>query len=189
MLTMSFRTRVLLTVTATSVLSASLRAQVTEIARTPIADGAQLTFGYLCDDRFVIRNDGTNPVDLEYAVAKSNTLTKLTINARETVELASPSKEAMELWLDGKLVAKALKEKRACKDVQGNANVAIAPLEVTSNERDRRVSAFGSPFFDPWMYGFYGSLGYRPYYSSFYNPGFYRAPIIIAYRGGGRRGR
>ena len=189
MSTMSFRARVLLAVTATSVLSASLRAQVTEIARTPIADGAQLTFGYLCDDRFVIRNDGTNPVDLEYAVAKSNAHTKLTINARETVELASPSREAMELWLDGKLVAKALKEKRACKDVQGNANVAIAPLEVTSNERDHRASAYGSPFIDPWMYGFYGSLGYRPYYSSFYNPGFYRAPIIIAYRSGGRRGR
>ena len=56
MLTMSFRTRVLLTVTATSMLSASLRAQVTEVARTPIADGAQLTFGYLCDDRFVVRH-------------------------------------------------------------------------------------------------------------------------------------
>ena len=34
-------------------LGARLGAQITEVARTPIADAAQLTFGHLCDDRFV----------------------------------------------------------------------------------------------------------------------------------------
>ncbi len=183
---MSNRTRVLLA--ALTVASASAGAQVTEVSRTPIAEGAQLTFGYLCDDRFVIRNGGTNPVDLEYAVAKGNAHTKLTINARETVELASTSKEAMELWLDGRLVAKADKEKRSCRDVQGNASVAITPLDVQTNERARRGYAYGSPYFDPWGFGYYGSLGFSPFYSSFYGPRFYRSPVIIAVRGG-RRGR
>lgn len=169
---------------------ARLGAQVTEVARTPIADAAQLTFGYLCDDRFVVRNDGTKAVDVEYSVAKSNQHTKLTLNARESVELDSPSKQAMELWMDGKLIAKADKEKRSCTKVQGNASVSVAPLEVASTERDRRAAygypyGFGGyPFFDPWFYGsyYYGGLGYRGYYSSFVRP-----IIVIGGRGGRRR--
>ncbi len=175
-----------------------LHAQVREVSRTPIADAAQLTFGYLCDDRFIVRNEGTTAVELEYAVAKANEHIALTLNARETVELASPSKEAMELWKDGKLIAKASKEKRSCKQVQGNASVTVAPLEVTSNERDRRADygygfgpgfgagfGFGAyPFYDPWMFGGgFGSFGFRSFY-----PGFVRPVVFIGGRGG-RRGR
>ena len=36
----------------------TLGAQVTEVARRPIADIAHLTFGSLCEDKFVVRNDG-----------------------------------------------------------------------------------------------------------------------------------
>jgi uncharacterized membrane protein len=108
------------------------------------------------------------------------------------VELESKSKDALELWMDGKLVAKAEKEGRKCRDVQGNASVAVAPLEVASTERnnndDRRGGTrigvgvgYGYPFYDPWYspFGAYG-WGYRPFYS-----GFYGVPIII--RGRGRR--
>ncbi|MBP6771828.1 MAG: hypothetical protein KA154_02450 [Gemmatimonadaceae bacterium] len=171
---------------AGALIGTRVQAQVTEIARSPIADMAQLTFGYRCDDRFVIRNDGVKPVDLEYAVSKGTEHTKITLNARELVELESKSKEPLELWMDGKLVAKAMKEKRACKDVQGNATVAIAPLEVETNERDtRQTTAFGMyPYYDPFFYGFYGSMGYRPFYR-----GFVGVPIIITTRGPARRGR
>ena len=48
----------------------TLDAQVTEVSRRPIADIAHLTFGSLCDDKFVIRNDGPNPVTVQYAVEK-----------------------------------------------------------------------------------------------------------------------
>ncbi len=171
-----------------------LDAQVVEVSRTPIADAAQLTFGYLCDDRFLIRNDGTQSVELEYSIAKSNEHTKLTLGARETVELSSKSREAMELWKDGKLVAKADKQKRSCKDVQGNASVSVAPLEVSSNEQTRRSPngwgygygygmgfGYGAyPFYDPWMYGMYGGIGFR---------GGFVQPIVFVSRGGGRRGR
>ncbi len=171
----------------------TLGAQVTEVARRPIADIAHLTFGSLCEDKFVIRNDGPNPVNLEYAVEKGTEHTRLTLNGREQVELESKSKEAMELWMDGKLVAKAEKEGRKCRDVQGNASVAVAPLEVPSTNNDRNDDrrggmrmgvgvGYGYPFYDPW-YGPYGAYGwgYRPFYS-----GFYGVPIII---GGGRGGR
>ena len=171
----------------------TLGAQVTEVARRPIADIAHLTFGSLCDDKFVIRNDSPTPVTVQYAVEKGNEHTPLTLNGREQVELESRSKEALELWMDGKLIAKAEKEGRKCRDVQGNASVAVAPLEVASNDdrNDNRNNSrarvgvgfgYGYPFYDPWYapFGAYG-WGYRPFYS-----GFYGVPIII---GGGRSRR
>lgn len=169
-------------------LSTRLAAQITEVSRTPIADAAQITFGYLCDDRFVIRNDGTKPIDLEYGIEKGTEHTKLTLNARESVELASKSKNPVELWMDGKLIAKAIKEKRSCKQVQGNASVTVSPLEVATNTPARAGYSYGPPypFYDPWFFGFYGSpFGFRPYYSAVIG-----YPIIIGHRGGvGRRGR
>ena len=87
-------------------------------------------------------------------------------------------------------MAKAVKEKRACKDVQGNASVLVAPLEVASTVKDdRNANAYarGYPYFDPFMYGggygfggYYGGFGYRPFYT-----GFIGVPIIV---GGGARG-
>jgi hypothetical protein len=165
-----------------------VHAQVTEVSRTPVADASRLTFGYLCDDRFVVRNDGSRPLDLEYSVEKSNEHSKLRLNERESVELASPSKEALELWMDGKLIAKAIKDKRSCKEVQGNASVMVAPLEVVTNTPPARTAypyGYGAPYpyYDPWAYGFYGSLAFRPYYS-----GYIGVPIVVGGpRGGGRR--
>jgi hypothetical protein len=158
---------------------------ITEVSRTPVADAAQLTFGYLCDDRFVIRNDGTQPVALEYGIEKGNEHTKLDLNARETVELQSKSKAGLELWMNGKLVAIARKDRRSCKDVQGNAAVTITPLQVAENERGgppaRAYGAFGwyDPYFAPWYgYAYYGPFG-RPYVTT----------IIRVPAGGARGGR
>ncbi|QJR37375.1 hypothetical protein [Gemmatimonas groenlandica] len=171
--------------------SSRASAQIAVVSRTAIDDAVHVTFGQLCEDRFVIRNDGTKPVDLEYAVEKGTEHTKLTLGARELVELESKAKEPLELWIGGKLVAKAEKEKRACKDVQGNASVMVAPLEVAATAKDdRNAYARGYPYFDPFMYGggygyggFYGGLGFRPFYT-----GFVGVPIIVGGpRGGGRR--
>lgn len=169
-------------------------AQVTEVTRRPISEITHLTFGSLCEDRFVIRNDGVTPVNLAYAVSNGSEHTRMTLGARELVELESRSKEPLELWMDGKLIAKAEKEGRKCRDVQGNASVAVAPLDVQSNERDDRRNnsnarfgygfGYGAGLYDPW-YGPYGGYGwgFRPFYS-----GFYGVPIIIGGgRGGGRR--
>lgn len=161
------------------------RAQITEVARTPIADAAQITFGYLCDDRFIIRNDGTKPIDLEYGLEKGTEHTRISLNARESVELASPSKAAMELWMDGKLIARALKERRSCNDVQGNSQVTVVPPSVQTSETRHVTNVYTTwgppyPFYDPWAFGFYGTFGVRPYYSGVR----IAFPIII----GGRHG-
>lgn len=164
----------------------SLGAQITEVSRTPIADAAQITFGYLCDDRFVIRNDGTKPIDLEYGLEKGNEHTRLSLSARESVELASPSKAPIELWMDGKLIAKALKEKRSCRDVQGNTAVTVNAPEVQTKTPSHvtNVYQYGPPypFYDPWAFGLYSSFRYRPYYSGVT----VTFPIVIGGRGGGR---
>lgn len=170
--------------------AAPLRAQITEVGRQPIADAAQVTFGYVCDDRFVIRNDGTKPIDLEYGLEKGTEHTRITLNARESVELNSPSKAPMELWMDSKLIAKAMKERRSCRDVQSNTNVTVTPPVVQSTQNDRPThvtniyTGYGPPypFWDPWAFGFYGSFGVRPYYRAGITVG---VPIII----GGPRGR
>lgn len=164
-----------------------LRAQITEVARTPIEDAAQVTFGYVCDDRFVIRNDGTKPIDLEYGLEKGTEHTRITLNARESVELNSTSKAALELWMDGKLIARAIKDKRSCKDVVGNSQVTVVPPDVQTREPRHVTNIYTSfgppyPFYDPWAFGLYGSFGYyRPYYSGIR----VAFPIII----GGSRGR
>ncbi len=175
--------------------SARASAQIAVVSRASIDDAVQVTFGQLCEDRFVIRNDGAKPVDLEYAVEKGTEHTKLTLNARELVELESQAKEPLELWIGGKLVAKAEKEKRACKDVQGNASVLVAPLEVAAIAKDsRNANARGYSYYDPFMYGAgfgyggfgLGGFGYRPFYT-----GFVGTPIIVrgGVRGGGGRRR
>ena len=161
-----------------------LRAQITEVARTPIADAAQVTFGYVCDDRFVIRNDGTKPIDLEYGLKKGTEHTRITLNARESVELNSTSKAAMELWMDGKLIAQAIKEKRSCKDVVGNSSVTVNAPDVQTRQPTHVTNVYTGwgppyPFYDPWAFGMYGSFGYdRPYYSGIS----VRFPIIIGGR-------
>ena len=188
---MKLATKLSAALTLASVLpGARLLAQVTEVARTPISDLSKLTFGYFCDDKFVIRNDGDKPVDLEYAIDKGTEHTGLALNAHELVELNSKSKDAMELWLDGKLVAKAPKEKRACKDVQGNGAVTITPFEVAERSPSRASVGFGygygAPYglYDPWGLSFYsrvGAWGGFPYYSTVI-----RVPVFIGNRGGGR---
>ncbi len=171
-----------------------LLAQVTEVTRRPIADVTHLTFGNLCEDRFVIRNDGPTAVSLEYAVAKGTQHFPLTLAGRELVELESKAKEPLELWVDGKLVAQAEKEGRKCRDVQGNSSVAVAALNPVESRDERRGQSrggiglgFGLPYYDPWYspFGYGYGFGMRPYYS-----GFYGIPIIIGggmRTGGGRR--
>jgi hypothetical protein len=169
--------------------TAPLGAQVTELSRTALADAAQLTFGHRCDDRFVLRNDGTQAVTLAYAVAKATTQTTLTLGAREVVELSSPSRHPLELWKDGTRIARAEKERRKCKDVQGTAAVQVSPLDVATTTRSPQpwygygagVGWMGNPWFDPWFGGPWGAWGARPW-----GAGIVGVPIIIG-RGGRRR--
>jgi hypothetical protein len=172
-----------------------VQAQITQLSRTPIQDAAQLTFGYLCDDRFVLRNEGTAPVEVEYGLAKGTEHTKVQLAAREVLELESKAKQAMELWYNGKRIATAEKRRRSCSSVEGSSGAIVRPLDVSDNQSSRSgrygVSpwSYYDPFFNPWAYsGLYGGLGFSRYY-----PSVVAYPVIVGggggRNGGGRRGR
>lgn len=163
------------------------RAQITDLSRSAVADVQRLTFGQLCEERYLLRNDGERPVTGALALAGAGEQVPYTLGAHEQVEFTARGKGDVELWVEGKLVARAAREKRSCKDVQGNASVAVAPLEVTPSEKEGRPTWAGYPYYDPWFYGPWGpawGLGgwgaWGPYRS------FVGVPLVVG--GGGRPG-
>lgn len=101
----------------------------------------QLAFGYECDDRFLVRNDGAQSVTVEYGVPGAQQRSSLDLKGNESVELASTTNEPLELWVAGKLVATERKGNRPCAaaaaDAQvqpgdqyaQNAEVVVVPIE------------------------------------------------------------
>jgi hypothetical protein len=157
--------------------SASVRAQTTQV---------QLAFGYTCGDRFVVRNEGSNPVVVEYAVAGSQDKSTLHLNARQSAEIASAQEGNVELWVGGKVVASEAKGHRACgapRNARANSNdVTVRPINpdaemTTTAPADSAYtepavvvvaprpyyydSYYGYPYYPYYSYGFYG---YSPYY-------------------------
>lgn len=170
------------------------------VGRTPLrAQGAaqssvQLAFGYECGDRFMVRNDGNNPVLVEYAVAGSQDKSQLHLAGRQSAEIASAQSGNMELWVNGKVVASEPKGNRACVAQNG---VNVAPLnqsEQAAPSSDSTYSAapvvvYGQP---PYYYDdYYGYPYYYPYaygYSPFLYPSFGFYGRIGGFRGGAVRG-
>jgi hypothetical protein len=169
----------------------------------------QLAFGYECGDRFLVRNDGTNPVVIEYAVAGSQDKSQLHLNGRQSAEIASAQEGSVELWVSGKVVASEPKGHRACGAPRtaagGNNGVTVRPInpdaEMTSAPAD---SAYAQPevvvvaprpydYYYPYSYGPYGYYGYSPFYYPYV--GFYGRVGLGGYgrgiigRGPGGRGR
>ena len=94
----------------------------------------ELAFGYECGDRFLVRNDGSQPVVLEYAIAGSRDRSQLHLNARQSVEIASAQEGNVELWVGGKVVASEPKGNRACKGTaQTNGDVSVRPLDANDD--------------------------------------------------------
>ncbi len=186
-------TRTTATVAALIYLSApaSAHAQISVVNRTSVESQVHLTFGHLCEDTFVLRNEGDQVVEATLGVEKGNSQVPVTLAAREQIEFKSPSKEDAQLWVGGKLVAKAEKQRRKCSEVQGNASVAIAPLEVETNDNGERRRYMNYPYYDPFFYGAagwgWGWPGYGMGWGSPFARGFVGVPIIVAPSRGGRR--
>ena len=123
-------------VTATPVVA---RAQITEVGRTPVADVSELTFGYRCDDRFVIRNDGNRPVELAYAVEKGTEHIPVTLGARELLELESKSKDALELWMGGEADRQGREGKA---ELQGRRRHGLRARRATGDRGERTAAPF-----------------------------------------------
>ena len=82
--------------------------------RAQAAPKIELAFGYECGDRFIVRNDGTQPVLVEYAAAGSRDRSELHLNGKQSAEIASAQDGNLELWVGGKLVASEPKGNRPC---------------------------------------------------------------------------
>jgi hypothetical protein len=163
----------------------------------------QLAFGYDCGDQFQVRNDGAQPVDVEYGVV-GGTRSSARINARESVAITSQSGDALELWVNGRRVATEAKGNRSCS----SDNVVVRPLNsgntsgtAMSNSAPGNAncgSYYGGgdnvnyavqpvntvyvsapatsyyPYYDPYYYG-YGYGGYGGYGYGYYG---YGSPIL-----------
>jgi hypothetical protein len=160
----------------------------------------QLAFGYECGDRFLVRNDGTNPVVIEYAVAGSEDRSQLHLNGRQSIEIASAQSGNLELWVGGKVVASEPKGNRPCGGSVRNGGVTVRPIDqneaaaaqpVDSGYTAPPVVVYAPPY-DSYPYGYY-PYGY-PYSYYGYSPFFYPSISIYgrfgggAFRGGGVRG-
>ena len=158
------------------------------------SQSVQLAFGYECGDRFLVRNDGTNPVVIEYAVAGSQDKSQLHLNGRQSAEIASAQDGNLELWVSGKVVASEPKGSRPCGAPQNSGGVTVRPIDPNANEStsvqpvDPGYSAppvvvYASPAYDYYPYDYYG-------YSPFFYPsvGYYGGGYYGGYYGGGYRG-
>ena len=160
------------------------------------SQAVQLAFGYECGDRFLVRNDGTNPVVIEYAVAGSEDKSQLHLNGRQQVEIASAQAGNLELWVSGKVVASEPKGNRPCGAARNSNGVTVRPIDpnestaaqpVDSGYAQPPVVVYAQPAYDyyyPYSYYPYSYYGYSPFFYpsvGYYGGGFYGG----GYRGGG----
>jgi hypothetical protein len=192
------RTKTMVLVAAgTMALAARAQAQDITVTSRTQPDAAKVTFGYLCDDRFVIKNDGTQPVNLEYGLHDGNQLTAITVQPSESVELSSRSNAAVELWKDGTRIATAAKEPRSCANLNvenlngaypsGGGGVTVAqPVVVTTATGPTYVYSaypyYWDPLWTPWAPTVGVGFGFvRP------GPVFVPRPLIVGRFFGRRR--
>jgi hypothetical protein len=140
----------------------------------------QLAFGYECGDRFIVRNEGTQPVLLEYAAAESQDRSQLHLNGNQSAEIASAQNGNVELWVGGKVVASEPKGNRACigRGNAPNGDVVVRPLDqaqaaATAEGIDPTYSAPPVVVYaQPDSYYPYAFGGFYPY-SYYPSVGFY----------------
>lgn len=94
------------------------------------AAGVQLAFGYRCGDRFLVKNDGDQPVSLEWKTTGSQDRSQLTLGAHESREIASASSDAVELWLNGKVIATEPKGNKPCGQAADAGSPVAGPTVV-----------------------------------------------------------
>ena len=148
----------------------------------------QLAFGYECDNKFALRNEGTQLVNLEYAVAGTPERGTVSVKPNETVQLESASRNDVQLYVDGKLVATEKKGNRACAQAAVASTVTVRHLdqrEVVYVQQAQVIEpVYVGPevvYVRPWDYGYY----YGPRLSVHLGFGF---PIRGGWRGGPRGG-
>lgn len=113
------------------------------------APAVQLAFGFECGDRFLVKNDGSAPVTLEWKATGSADRSQLHLGANESREIASASNDAVELYVNGKLVATEPKGTKACDATSGTGTAPATPMVVVrpldGQPADAAAPAAGDP--------------------------------------------
>ena len=126
--------------------------QVREGARSSHGE-AQVTFGYVCDDRFVVQNDGDETVKLEYGLDRSDDRTPLTLKGKESVELLLSTTDELNLMADGKVIATAHNEGRECDEERPRVVVVRRPIvRVEPTVIVVRPRPYYTYYDDPWWH-------------------------------------
>jgi len=156
-----------------AVLTTSVRAQQVHLA-----------FGYECGDRFALRNESTQPVDVEYGLSGVAERSKLHVDQHQTVQLGSTSDRPVQLWSNGHLVATAVKGKRDCPANKiSSSGVVVRPIGPGDY-----IANVPPPYGYPAQYVYVGGWPYYGYYAPYYPP--YYAPVVVPFFGAyGRVGR
>jgi hypothetical protein len=169
----------LVALTLASAGSAAFAAPVAAQAPQAGPETVQLAFGYECDDRFLIRNDGGRAVDVEYNVQGVSERSRLHLDARQSVEISSTSRTPVELWVNGKLAATERKGDRACATTPAAPEVIVRPIEPRDYPAapeagggypvypQREVVYSPDPYYYP-AYSYYPPYYYPPYYPRYY---------------------
>jgi hypothetical protein len=150
----------------------------------------QLAFGYECGDRFLVRNDGTNPVAIEYSVAGSEDKSQLHLNGRQSSEIASAQEGNVELYVGGKVVASEPKGNRACPAANRAAGSGVTVQQIAPDE-STAAQPVDPGYSQPAVVvlaqpDYYSPYDYDPYSYYDYSPFFY--PSVGIYGGGFGRG-
>jgi hypothetical protein len=102
--------------------------------RAQAAPKIELAFGYECGDRFIVKNDGAQPVLVEYAPAGSRDKSQLHLRGKQSAEIAMAQDGNLDLFVGGKLVASAPKGNLPCSGSNAPAS-ASEPASDTSAVR------------------------------------------------------
>jgi hypothetical protein len=150
----------------------SIATPATGVSVLAAQEPARLAFGYQCDNRFALRNEGTKPVEVEYVVLGSAEKGKVHLDPDQGVSLEPKAGGDLEIRVDGKAVATGRNGHVACA-AQASQTVIVRPLN------EPQYVTIVEPYYPPYPYPYY----YNPYY---YGP---RLGIYMGIGGGWYGGR
>jgi hypothetical protein len=173
------------TLAAFSVAAVAPRSVLPAQGTQAVQEQVQLAFGYECEDRFLVRNDGTQPVTVEYGITGVEQRSSLLLNGKESTELSSAADSPVELWVNGKLVATEQKGNRPCANGQAGAvgYDQAGPIVVVRPIAEVDYVGYGQPgYYAPRMVSV---GGYAQYGYGYGSPSVIVTPLFRSYGGYG----
>lgn len=158
-------------------LSAAVAVSLGGAAVLAAQEPARLAFGYQCDNKFTLRNEGKSAVDVEYGVVGTADKGKVRVEPDRGVSLETTTPGDLEIRVGGKVVATGRNGRVACAAESQSPAVIVRPL----NEPE--VVTVVEPYYPYYPY-YYG--GYPVYYGG---PMRYASPRVGVYFGFGVGGR